>query len=198
MRPAEGLGEGDVVGGAVVVDVVGLEDGAGELLEEVGLLVGEAVGADDADGLAAAGVAELAEALADVVEGNFPADGLEVAVGLADERRGDAVVVVGEVEGVTALVAEEVAVHAGLVAVVAAHDLGAVGGGADAEGGLAAVAAVGADGGDVVHLPGAGLVAVGAGGEGADGAGVDAHAALLAVDVGEVVRGLERRGRWAR
>ncbi len=112
------------------------------------------------------------------------------AVGLADERRGDAVVVVGEVECVTALVTEEVAVHAGLVAVVAAHDLGAVGVGADAEGGFAAVAAVGADGGDVVHLPGAGLVAVGAGGEGADGAGVDAHAALLAVDVGEGVGGL--------
>ncbi len=35
------LGEGDVVGGAVVVDVVGAEDGAGELLQEVGLLVGE-------------------------------------------------------------------------------------------------------------------------------------------------------------
>ena len=86
------------------------------------------------------------------------------AVGLANERCGDAVFVVGEVEGVTALVAEEVAVDAGLVAVVAADDLGAVNDGADAEGGLAAIATVGADGGDVVHLPGAGLVAVGAGG----------------------------------
>ncbi len=114
----------------------------------------------------------------------LPGDGLELAVGLAEERLGDAVFVVGEVEGVTALVAEEVAVDAGLVAVVAADDLAAVGGAANAEGGLAAVAAVRADGGDVVHLPGAGLVAVGAGGERAHGAGVDAHAALLAVDVG--------------
>ena len=107
---------------------------------------------------------------------------------MADEGGGDALVGVGEVEGVTALVAEEVAVDAGLVAVVAAEDFGAVGDGADAEGGLAAVAAVGADGGDVVHLPRAGLVAVGAGGEGADGADIDAHAALLAVDVREIVR----------
>ena len=50
-------GEGGVVGGAMVVDVVGVEDGARELLEEVGLFIGEAVGANDADGGAAAGVA---------------------------------------------------------------------------------------------------------------------------------------------
>ena len=56
----EGLREGYVVGGAVVVDVVGAEDGAGELLQQVGLFVGEAVAADDADGAAAAGVAQLA------------------------------------------------------------------------------------------------------------------------------------------
>ncbi len=39
----EGLREGDVVGGAVVVDVVGAENRARELLEEVGLFVGDAV-----------------------------------------------------------------------------------------------------------------------------------------------------------
>ena len=55
----ERLGEGDVVRSAVVVDVVGAEDRAGELLEEVGLFVGEAVAADDADGLAAARVAAV-------------------------------------------------------------------------------------------------------------------------------------------
>ena len=43
--------------------------------------------------------------------------------------------------------------------------------------------AVRADGGDVVHLPGAGLVAIAAAGERADRADVDAHAALLAVEV---------------
>ena len=68
----ERLGEGDVVGRAVVVDVVGAEDRAGELLQEVGLFVGEAVAADDADGFAAAGVAEFAEFFADVVERLLP------------------------------------------------------------------------------------------------------------------------------
>ena len=184
------LVEGGVVGGAVVVDVVGAEDGPSELLEEVVFLVGGAVGANNADGLAAPGVADLAQALAGVGESFLPGGGPVGAVGLAEERGGDAAFGVGEVEGVPALDAEVVAVHAGFVAVVAAHDLGAVGGGADAEGGLAAVAAVGTDGGHVVHLPGAGLVAVGAGGKSADGAGVDAHAALLAVNVGEVIERL--------
>ena len=58
-----------------MVDVVCAENGSGELLEKVGLFVGDAVRTDHADGLAAACVAELAESLADVVESNFPADG---------------------------------------------------------------------------------------------------------------------------
>ena len=182
-RALERCGEGDEVGRAVVVDVVGADHRAGELLEEVVLLVGGAVGADDADAVGAAVLAEVAKFVAGEVEGFVPADGRELAV-FADERGGESLDVVGEVEGVAALVAEEVAVHAGLVAIVAAQDFGAVGYGANAEGGLAAVAAVGADGGGVVHLPGAGLVAVGAGGERAYGAGVDAHAALLAVELG--------------
>jgi hypothetical protein len=57
--------------------------------------------------------------------------------------------------------AEEVAVDAGLVAIVGADDLYSIVGLADAEGDFTAVAAVSADGGDVIHLPGAGLVAVG-------------------------------------
>ena len=40
-----------------------------------------------------------------------------------------------------------------------------------------------ADGGDVVHLPGARLIAIAAAGERANGADVDAHAALLAVEL---------------
>ena len=108
----EGLGEGYVVCCAMVVDVVGAEDRAGELLEEVGLFVGDAVGADDADALAAALIAEFAERFADVVKGLLPGDGLEFAVRLANEGLGDAVGVVGEVEGVAAFVAEEVAVDA--------------------------------------------------------------------------------------
>lgn len=172
----------------MVVDVIRADHRASELLQEVVLLVRGAVRSDDADGLRAVLVAEFTQLLAGEAQSLIPGDGLELAVGLADERRGEALNIVGEVEGVAALVAEEVAVHAGLVAVVAANDLGAVGDGAHAEGGLAAVAAVRADGGDVVHLPGAGLVAIGAAGERAHRAGIDAHAALLAVEVGQVFR----------
>ncbi len=76
-------GKGGVVGGAVVVDVVGGEDGAGELLEEIRFLVGGPIRSDDADGRAAFGVANLAEALAGEVHGLVPADGFELAAGFA-------------------------------------------------------------------------------------------------------------------
>ncbi len=42
----DGAGEGGVVGGAVMIDVVGPEHRAGELLQEVVFFVGGAVGAD--------------------------------------------------------------------------------------------------------------------------------------------------------
>ena len=96
-------GKGGIVGGAVVVDIVGGEDGAGELLEEIGFFVGGPVRADDADGRAAFGVANLAQPLAGEVHGLVPADGFQLAVGFADERLGEAVFAIGEVECVTAL-----------------------------------------------------------------------------------------------
>src|SRR5271165_2773763 len=90
---------------------------------------------------------------------------------------------VREVERVAALDAEELAVDAALVAVIAAHDLHARVGPPHAQRGLAAIAAMRADGADVVHLPRPRLVAVGTGGERADRADVDAHAALFALQV---------------
>ena len=63
---------------------------------------------------------------------------------------------------------------------------------AHAERGLAAVAAMRADGGDVVHLPRARLVAIGAGGERADRADIDAHAAFFAVEMVAFIRGDHR------
>ena len=47
---AERGGKGRIVRGAVMVDVIGGEDGAGELLEEIRFFVGGPVRADDADG----------------------------------------------------------------------------------------------------------------------------------------------------
>ena len=107
-----------------------------------------------------------------------PGDLFQLAV-LADQRRLQALGVVVEIEGVAALDAEELAVDAGVVAVVAADDLVV----ARAESRLAAIAAVRADGADVGHLPGPRLVAVDAAGQRADRTDVDAGAALVALQV---------------
>src|SRR5262249_53113140 len=158
------------------------ENVARELLQEIVLFVGGAGGADDADGGAALRVADLLQAIGSSGERFFPTDGDETTV-LADQRLAQSVFVGGEVEGVGSLDAEEVAVDAALIAIVAADDLHAVVGAAHAERGLAAIGTVRAGGGDVVHLPRAGLITVGAGGERADRADVDAHAALFAVQM---------------
>src|SRR5581483_4566599 len=78
---------------------------------------------------------------------------------------------------------EEVAVDAALVAIVPADDLQSAFVAADAERGLAAIGAMHARRADVLHLPGARLVAISARGERADRADIDAHAALFAFQV---------------
>ena len=120
-------------------------------------------------------------------DGVLPCGGLELALRVADERLRQAVGALDEVEAEAALGAEKVAVDAALVAIVGANNLGAVVGLAHAESDLAAVGAMGADGGDVVHLPGPRFVAIAAAGERAHGAHVDAHAALFAVELVAVV-----------
>src|SRR5260370_38321759 len=84
-----------------------------------------------------------------------------------------------EIECVAALDAEEFAVDAGEIAIVAANDLVV----AHAERGLASVRTVSANGSHVLHFPGPGLIAIGAAGQGADRADVDTHAALVALQV---------------
>src|SRR5215471_9237368 len=100
-------------------------------------------------------------------------------VALAHHRLLDALRMPGEIEAETPFHAEEVAVDSAEVAVVGANDLMI----AHAQCGLAAVGAMRAGGGGVFHLPGSGLVAVGAAGERANRTDVDAHAALFALQV---------------
>ncbi len=88
-----------------------------------------------------------------------------------------------KVESEAAFGAEKIAVDAALVAIVGANNLRAVVGLAHAQRHFASVAAMRADGGDVVHLPGPRLVAIAAAGERADRANIDAHAALFAVEL---------------
>src|SRR5574341_1086254 len=129
----------------MMIDVVGAQHQPRELLQQVVLLVGSAGGADDADGGAAGRVARFAQMAGGGIEGFVPGGGLQMAV-LADERLAETVIVLDEVESVAAFDAEEVAVDAALVAVVAANDLKALGRAAHAERSLAAVATMGADG----------------------------------------------------
>ncbi len=170
------------VGGAVMVDVVGLQHDPRKLRKQVILFVGRAVGADHADRLPSLLVAGFRQALADHAESLFPGGRSEFSMS-PDQRLFQALGVVREVEGVAPLDAQEVIVDAALVAVVAAHNLHAGIGAAHAQRGLAAIAAMGADGADMLHLPGTGLVAIRARGERADRANVDAHAALFALQV---------------
>ena len=68
----EGAGKGGEVGGALVVDVVGLENRACEFLQEIVLFVGGLVGADDGDRRAAAAVADFLELARGEAQGVFP------------------------------------------------------------------------------------------------------------------------------
>ena len=166
-----------------MIDVVGAENRARKLLQQVVLFVGGPVGADDADGRAALAVADFFQLAGGQAQRMFPGRGFQLAFGIAHQRLGQALGAVDKVEAEAALGAEKVAVDAALVAVVGADNLRAVVGLAHAQRHLAAVGAMRANGGDVVHLPGPRLVAIAAAGQRAHRANVDAHAALLAVEL---------------
>ena len=71
---------------AVVVDVGGADGDAGELAEEVGLLVGQRAAAEDADGIGAVRADRVADAEGDAIEGVAPADGHQAAGPIAGQR----------------------------------------------------------------------------------------------------------------
>src|SRR5208282_5715418 len=161
--------------------------------------VGGAIRPDHADRAPAASilnsvanfVANVAKPFADQFKSFFPGRRRQLAV-FANERLGEAFFVVRKVKCVAALDAEEIVIDPALVAIVPAHDLHAGVAAANAQRGLASVAAVGADRTHVVHLPRTRLVAVSAGGERTDRANVDAHAALFAVEAIALVRSDDR------
>src|SRR5271154_3322613 len=90
---------------------------------------------------------------------------------------------VGEIESVAAFHAQEIAVDAALVAVVAAHNFHAGIGAAHAQSRLAAVSTVGAGSAHMLHLPWPRLVAIGTGSQRAYRADINAHAALFAFEM---------------
>src|SRR6266567_6378568 len=163
-----------------MIHVVWLQHDPGKLREQVILFIRRVIGADNANGVAAIAVANLGKALADQLKGLFPSRRRQLAV-LADQRLGEAGVVVAKIKSITALDAEEIAVDPALVAIVAANNLHAGVGAAHTEGGLATVATVGADRAHMVHLPGPRLVAVGSRGQRANRTNVNAHPAFFAL-----------------
>src|SRR6266700_4508649 len=101
---------------------------------------------------------------------------------------------IGEVESVTSLDAQKIAIDAAFVAIVAAHDFHACVGPANTQRGLAAVCAMCAGGADVLHFPRACLVAIRARGQRAYRTNINAHSALFAIEVVLHVRHDSRTG----
>src|SRR5690348_13582402 len=91
----------------------------------------------------------------------LPAGRAELAI-FSEQRPGDAFCMVGEIERIAALDTKKVAVDSALVAVVAAHNFHSGVGAAGPQSCFTAVGAVRTGGSDVLHLPWAGLVAIGA------------------------------------
>src|SRR5439155_26819980 len=102
-----GVKQADDIAGAVVVDVVGPEGLAGELLEIEILLVGGSRRSDDSE-LAIAGF-DVLESGSDGGQRLRPGDLLQIAVDL-QQRRLEAVGMVVEIESIAALDTEELAV----------------------------------------------------------------------------------------
>src|SRR5256885_13371929 len=101
---------------------------------------------------------------------------------------------IGEVESITSLDAEEIAIDAALVAIVAAHDFHSGVGTANTERGLAAVCAMRTGRADVLHFPRACFVAIRTRGQRSYRTNINAHAALFAIEVILYVRHDSRTG----
>src|SRR5208337_1139642 len=167
-----------VIRGAMVIDVVGAKARARQPLKQVIFLVRGAVGADETDGFGAVSSVQLFELLGSGLRGLFPRNGIEL-FSLAQKRLLDALRMLGEIKAEAPFHAEKVPVDAGKVAIVGAEDFVVT----DAEGGLAAIGAMRADRGNILHFPGPRFVTVRSASQRADGADVNAHAALYAVQV---------------
>src|SRR6516165_10839250 len=162
----------------MVVDIVCLQHQAGEFLQKIVFFVAGPIGTDYTAGRRTSR-SSLFKPGCNQLKGLIPCRRNELAVAL-DQRTGDAPFMVGKVECIPPLDAQEIAVDAALVAIVAAHNLHSRIAAANAERRLAAVSTMRANGSDVLHLPGTGLVAVSPRGQRADRADVDAHAAFFA------------------
>ena len=147
---------GGVAEAGAVVDVVGSEDGAGELLDDEAILAGGLGRADDADS-----AVEVGQTVGGPRQRFFPGRGAERFVAaIADERGGQPLRAVDEAEAEATLDAEAAAAGEVLRHVVDLDDLAAL---ADVEDDAAADAAVGAGRFDPALDPGEAVAAGAAG-----------------------------------
>src|SRR6185369_17010051 len=180
--PGDRFREARIIRCAVMIDVVGPEHHAREFLKQVVLFVGRTVGPDHADRISAIRSLHVAEHFSDEFQCLVPGRGYQFAI-LANHRRRQALRAVGEVESVTAFHTEEVAIDTALVAIIPAQNFHAGIRTPYTQRREAAVAAVRADGPNVIHFPGPGLVSIRSAGQRADRADIDTHAALFALEM---------------
>ena len=84
----ECAGKFRIAGGALVVNVVGLQNRPRELLQQIILFIGGAVGANHADRFTTARVANLLQLLPRETQRLLPRGRLQLALGVAHQRRG--------------------------------------------------------------------------------------------------------------
>src|SRR6266496_1107708 len=171
----------------VMVNIVGAQHHASELLQKIIVFVGGSRRTNYANGFATVAIANLGELLPDQLKRFFPSRGNQATV-LAHQRLRQTIFVLCEVKRIAALDAKEIPVDATFVAIVSTNNFHASIRPSDAQRRLAAISAMRACGADVLHLPGARLVAICAGSQRADWAYVDAHATLFALKVVAKIR----------
>src|ERR1700719_2167430 len=76
----ERSGKSREVGGAMMIDIIGLQDDACELLQQIFFFVGSSVRAYDSDGLPALMIADIGKTSPDQFESFFPRGWSEAAV----------------------------------------------------------------------------------------------------------------------
>src|SRR5262249_32849131 len=141
-----------IIRSSVVIDIVGAQNAARKLLQQVVFFVGSAIRSNYADRCSAAAITNFFESPGDMIDRVLPRDRRELAA-LAQQWLGYTVGMMGKIEGIPALDAKEIAVDPALVAIVPTDDLHSSVGSTHTQSCLATIAAMGADGAHVVHLP---------------------------------------------
>src|ERR1700682_6301146 len=101
----------------MMVDIIGLQNDARELLQQIAFFIRSSIRAHNPDTLSALMVTNIGHTFPYQHERFFPRRWSKTAI-LANERLGDAVIVIREIECVAALDTQKIAVDAALVAIV--------------------------------------------------------------------------------